>query len=1100
MHTNLKRRLLSFASASAVMLMSGAAHAQSAVSQDVNNYNNVTNTSATPYSGLGSGPTIGNGGDPIDLGTSSSLSISATGAAGSVSVSATNTALPSPAYGFGVISQSVYNSGDITNGIVNGSALDPLTIALVGGNMGIGSSLSISATGAVGAVSVSSVNDGSGPSSVSLPYVGGVDQYTPYAGNSSFDAYAEFPGSLSGDGPYPDIVNTGDVKNAGEITGIGTIAEGTSASVSASGAVASNSTSVLTAAGTGLTPYVTTAYGANTGNIGQWSRNTGAIDNAGTISFTSGALSTGASASVSATGAVASNSASFVNSNYLNPNALNDLNMGAVEQGAFNTGLSTVDNTGTIDLNGAGLGRAASVSVSATGAVASTSISAVSDAGSGSVDVAIPNIGGQVTFPDGTWSYIGAAQYSANNSAVTNAGTIADGGDIGIGASAAVSASGAVTAFSIAANNVTLLGEQWDNTSGNIDGVTQKAFNDAAVTNSNGTITAGDVGTAGSASISATGSAASVSVSNVNASTAETSGDYNFAIDFTNWISQDSQNGLNASAPVTNSGVISLANGTGGTGSLGRGASVSVSATGAVASVSASAVADGSETAMLPRFSDIDQGWNNGGIYNDATISNTGKIENVGDLGVGASASVSASGAVASISLSGNNVDLLGSRTYELRQSVRNYGDVTNDATPGTGFGIQAGNLSTGASVSASASGAVASTSVSLVNASLSGLSFNDDIRQDSFNYASATTNDATIDLGNGTGGLGSLNRGASVSVSATGAVASYSVSAVSDSGQSVTYPDVAGGIYQSTRNESAVGNTGAITSVGNLAAGASAAISASGAVSSIGLSANNVVANGSDISSDWGYVSQSSTNIGAVSNNVAGGQLAVGSLGNGASASISASGAVSSMSTSLLDTVDVTGSYYASGVNQYAYNSAAVTNGSAGNPNTIDVGALSGTGASASVGASGAVASTSYSSTEGQDGNPSAFFGNVYQTASNADDGNANVTNVGAINIGGAGLSGVGSSASVSATGAVASFSVASIADSSTLGSTYVGSITQNANNNVGAAVTNTGTISFTAGAVSPTGVSGVSLAAGASASISATGAAASVSYRSVQ
>ena len=273
------------------------------------------------------------------------------------------------------------------------------------------------------------------------------------------------------------------------------------------------------------------------------------------------------------------------------------------------------------------------------------------------------------------------------------------------------------------------------------------------------------------------------------------------------------------------------------------------------------------------------------------------------------------------------------------------------------------------------------------------------------------------------------------------------------------------------------------------------------------------------------GAIGQESTNYGSVANQAPELAMSVGFIGDGASASISASGAVASVSVSL-NTSSISDGPYGIGATPFTFGDikqtainhidGSIVNAADGTtplvaPNVMTVGGLSGIGASASISASGAVASVSFSSIFGtataMDGPPNPIyrwdqsFGNIDQTATNY----ANVTNNGVINIGpgvivdSMSMTGVSSSASVGATGAATAFAVSSIADpilntlpsSSPVTTALPPSITQTASNS--GAITNSGNINFT-GATAP-----VMLGVGASASVSATGAVSSVSYRSV-
>ncbi len=571
---------------------------------------------------------------------------------------------------------------------------------------------------------------------------------------------------------------------------------------------------------------------------------------------------------------------------------------------------------------------------------------------------------------------------------------------------------------------------------------------------------------------------------------------------------------------VTNNGAVSNGGKIDSRGDLSIGSSLSIGATGAVASVSVSGIngaftntAGSNNLNLQGSFGTISQtATNTGDVKNfkpaTGAGSATANIIDLGnskaDIGIGASVSVSATGAAAAISVSGiadavnYGLSYILPGTGAITQTAANRGSITN-----IGEIQNAKNLKAGASASIAATGAAASTSLSVVNAAVSSSTIGNitqSVTNDPSTAAGANTPAITI---TNTGKLqitGDLGRGASASVSASGAVASVSFRAHADepggtnTAPSVTIPTI-GTITQGTaatpiKNNSTVTNNGQIDgTVGKLAEGASVSIGATGAAASVGL---NTITVASLAGSTVGAIGQSVRNEGSVTNNVTG-NLTVGDLAPGASASFSASGAVASVGASFIKSAwktPGTGMTFGN-INQTVANTGAVKNNDSNQ--SITTGKLD-TGASASIGASGAVASASYSSIAGTSANPSATFGTITQTATNGGSGNpasGAVTNHGTITV--ANIAGQGASASVSATGAAASFSYASIADAAPMGGAKVNAsttqgITQTVNNY--ANVTNTGAIT----------INGGGLPAGASASISATGAAAVVSFTSVR
>jgi hypothetical protein len=223
---------------------------------------------------------------------------------------------------------------------------------------------------------------------------------------------------------------------------------------------------------------------------------------------------------------------------------------------------------------------------------------------------------------------------------------------------------------------------------------------------------------------------------------------------------------------------------------------------------------------------------------------------------------------------------------------------------------------------------------------------------------------------------------------------------------------------------------------------------------------------------------------------------------GDGASVSISATGAASSVSASFIgapefDEVSIADyGHWAGSINQVTTNKADVTNanlpalsyhgyGHYGYGHSgMDVGRISGDGASVSVGATGAVSSVSVSSIGNtpEHSHQDTDIGNVNQTTTNK----GTILNYGG-KISTGTISGDGASVSIAATGAASAVSVSSIADCQPLGHVDIGNVSQTTQNY--APVTNIGQISTRA-------LTGN----GSSVSVSAVGAASAVSISAIK
>jgi filamentous hemagglutinin len=1115
MNNQFKYRPIALAILVAFPLLAGAVESEPApgdVTQTATNSSLVSNTASEVTDTIGRTA----GADTIDLGTSASVSISATGAAASVSISTINGALPNPVVegvALNNITQIVSNDGLVLNqGPTVSDLITPLSIDLYGGNLAIGASTSISATGAAASVSVTAINDGSYDAEngdlvgFTLPVLGNVTQ-----AGADTDNYGGFVNA-----PVATIDNKASVTNNGSIAGINNMGVAASAAVSATGAVASFAVSAVAASVEGKPAPDVVA--SSFGTLRQSAVNDGSIENTGVITFAdaedSAIVSTAASAAVSATGAVAATAFTLVNANLV-PATDTGWVIGDIVQGANNTGAIT--NIGTItgdenEFSGTILAQGASVAVSATGAAASVSFSAVNSAMTlpnvnAGFDVTqfVNNVGvvnnsGNITKFDtleqgasASVSATGAAasvgfngneatlttslignviQNVINQNSVTNGGYISV-GSLEQGASAAISATGAVASLAMSANG------------GSLAGATA-AFGDATQTVTNtGNIENGDaedfsvvdvyhLGTGASAAISATGALAAISLGSVGATVTD-------SVDLAGDYAQTVTNGVLVESVVTgnvsnfgNLGALNLANG----------ASASVSASGAVASLSVSAI---NSTAKFSTITgSIDQV-----VLNKATVTNAGSVV-AGSLADAASVAVSAAGAVAAISMSATAGTVsagatLGTEGADIYQSAENTKDVTNSSgtlaqNPDPAVvGVTVSNLNgDGASAAISATGAVTSTNFSFNDTSLTGAPFT----------LSAITQDAdSVGMVRNTGVMivGDLiGSGASASISATGAVASvaYSTNETEISNSGVIF---GGAIIQTSTNNSSVSNTGDLTLGVMSGKGASASISATGAVASVAYGVNSPSTanpdgiNGSNV--NFAAITQTATSENSVRNNgdiTLSGDVPAAISGPGASASISATGAAASVAYSA-NTLNIEDSKvtFSGAIDQTATQSSQVVN-----LGTLTAGAITGTGASASISATGAVASTAYSLnfsdiTVSETGLSSVTFsGAIDQVVSST----GSTSNTGTLTAGD--ISGIGAGASISASGAVASVAYSAVESTVTSADvTFSSPITQTTNNYE--SVINNGTL--TAGNIS---------GAGASVSISASGAVASTAY----
>ncbi|RIA55763.1 beta strand repeat-containing protein [Dichotomicrobium thermohalophilum] len=329
-------------------------------------------------------------------------------------------------------------------------------------------------------------------------------------------------------------------------------------------------------------------------------------------------------------------------------------------------------------------------------------------------------------------------------------------------------------------------------------------------------------GTASSASVSATSSINAVSVSFVNGG-GSVAGD----ADITQRASADS---FNASGTKNNASIngadIDI---------TGVAASVSDSALGAGSVVTVTGIGKNTSTSLgNVVFGDIDQR----STVDNQRVTNKSNSMDLGTVsGTAASASVSSTGAQNAISVTRiggtkntstvtdiDNVKQVASQ--EGRDTKVQIGTITGDNVSGTG-----------ASVSASATGAINVLSVTGVNAgndtTISLATDGDDsITQNASNGVNRNTptetfNETSINVGNVSG------KGASASTSATGAASVVSVSKINGGATTAT----TGNISQTASSSGVVTNTSSVTAGNLTATGTSASISATGASAAVSVS-----------------------------------------------------------------------------------------------------------------------------------------------------------------------------------------------------------------------------------------------------------------------
>lgn len=629
------------------------------------------------------------------------------------------------------------------------------------------------------------------------------------------------------------------------------------------------------------------------------------------------------------------------------------------------------------------------------------------------------NIGHAQTIEIGT-----TGQSAHNSSVVTQAADISTGNVTGAGASVGSSAIGASSSV-----QGTFINSSANITAGDI---TQSATQSATYTadplpevGNLGTVTVGDISGAGAAvQKSATGAQTSVTARYINAGGNVTIGS----------VKQTATN--NPLRQIETFGPIFAAGGsTGDIRLTGDGVSLSISATGAAAIISALGIGSYSGLSLNDvSIGSISQNVSNSGMVlnNDGSIAgytNFGLTRVTGD---GASASISATGAQAVISVSrigtaagnpntsianGDEQSITQNAYHDSTASIFNYGSFYN-RFDGRG-GLTANISGAGASISSSAAGAISAlsiTSIGTAGQDSIDIATSGSINQTATvksstdaptyiaNYASIATNNRPNITGNG----------ASISTSATGAATSISVTSINSSPvRYATFGTISQDAYSDANlfNE----NFGEVfrTAIGNISGhGASVSFSAAGAVAAVSFRSIGNNDNGRTPRINTNTINQRAINDGNVVNFTR--NLSIGNLsGAGTSASISSSGATAqvssaSISDSIVPSLSVNG-----GINQTAINYGLIVN-----LGSITVGNITGAGSSVSVSAVGTAASISTVAINSAQISNISIAPTITQTVVNA----GRVKNIGTITAGA--VRGAGASISASAVGASASVS----------------------------------------------------------------------------
>lgn len=677
----------------------------------------------------------------------------------SVAITALIAGAPS-AFAQTAVNQSATNNSTVTN--TGPEDVDP-------GTMGLGTSASVGATGAMSSTSDTGLNanfidpiDGfadvtqkslnsstanvtnTGTITVNPPSSTGVGSSISVGANGALSSLSVTGvGGTNFTAPVADDItqrseNNADIANSATmyLNGLTLAGNGSSVSANAGGAFASVSVSGINALSFKMGEYgdikqtVINGTSAPVTNTVKYYVTTGDLDGAG------------ASVSTGASGATAAVGASFISVS----GTVTGTELGDITQSAKNG--SDVTNTyapayigiTTTDLDGNGT----SVSTSASGAVASVGVS--------NINVTTTTA---ITLND-----IKQTASNGTGSDVSNGSTgafITTGNLDGIGSSVSSSATGAVAAVGFNNINVT----NYAGVTGNAD-ITQTAKSETGtVSNQTPTISVGALTGVGSAvSSSATGTLASISFGSV--SSKATSG---FLVDDIAQTSSNKAKVTNTTSTINTSGNLS-----------GNGSSVSSGASGAVAST---AVTNINSTAKNSTMGYVKQTATNsatGDVTNSASTLNIGAGGSADLSGAGSSASISANGSLAALSLSSivstSATTTIGTASGKsVTQTSNNSGSITN-----TNGIINVDDLTgIGTSAVVSATGAAASVSVSsIADTSIGSVDINGSITQVATNNAGAPiSNTGSINAGTLSG------TGASLSISAVGAGAFTSFHAV---------------------------------------------------------------------------------------------------------------------------------------------------------------------------------------------------------------------------------------------------------------------------------------------------------------------------------
>jgi hypothetical protein len=907
---------------------------------------------------------------PLTHGAGSSISTGATGAAASFGLRAVDATSFTATNGIGPITGDATNSGDVT---VSGNTILTGTVGEGTSARGNGSSVSLGSTGAVSSVSTTAINSG------------------------DFQATFGIIGQTA--------TNTANVTNNGSTVTTGQVrAEGGSVSVSSAGAVTAVGEALIdNNASTSSTFGAITQNADNSGSVTLDGSNTVIASNTNNVGLTAA----GSSVAASATGSAASVSSATIRS------FASDMgDFGATDQTVQNTGEVTAsDNSITVNH---GIGQsAASASITAAGASGSVSslvlngvgpsVSMTGGATFAAIDQDIDNTGNVLN--QGSTLTVTPNANSPKNYVVSGAGA-----SVGI---AAIGASGSVSGAVIATWSATTEGATFAP-------VMTDVLNSGSVTLDDAVATTTDVSGAG-ASVSLAAIGAQASASSISVSGRQDMADFGTV----------GQTVLNSGAiGVTADRTPSLS-----TGALsGTAASAQIGASGASGTVGATLIASGTAEGNGADIGNVTQGVTNTGAVSIAGVTAFPDVS-VGEIsGTAASAGISAMGAMASVSSSyiapsssGGSVErasgvVIGdvSSTVLNQQAVSVQNAQIATSGPVSGTAASASITATGASSSAGASVIAAD---NVVGTSASGSTTFGNIDQ----LARNTTGGSVSITDSSIGVTGITGTAASVGVAATGASASVQSSYIGSTGSGSTIGAIFGDITQGAVGAGtriASGRPITVTDV-TVSAGAVDGTAASAGISATGVQANVSVA---AISNDGSVSGTTFENVSQAVNNAVNGAVSIndstvsvdGLGGVASSASIAARGAAASVGVSEIGSLVAMGSSVFGTITQDVINEGSVT---AGNTSIISTGGILGTGASASILASGASANFSVTSIDNLSVMAPVQVASINQSVVNS----GNVSNSGTIAVGG--NIGTAASASISATGATAGVSFTSIA-----------------------------------------------------------------------